>query len=375
MIKVAYDYQAFEIQSYGGVSRYCCELAQGVPHHWDFETRVIAPVHFNRYLWQSKAAVSGVYRQRNRRIYRAINRLAAGVMMRAFNPDIVHRTYYAATPAPSGATVVVTVHDMIHELFADHFQRDDPTTRLKRASVEAADLVLCNSRHTANDLMRLFGVPVGKIRVTHLAAGDALTRANAPPAPSPHGREYLLYVGQRRGYKNFEGAMRAYAQSPRLCEGFDWVLFGGAEIDNVERALFASLGLRADAVHRLTGDDDCLASAYAGAHAFIYPSKYEGFGIPPLEAMAQGCPVACSSVSSIPEVVGDAAQLFDPTDMESMRQAMETVCFDMARREWLIAQGRQRAKGFSWDRCARETAQAYREVLGMASRPGLRTST
>jgi glycosyltransferase involved in cell wall biosynthesis len=90
---------------------------------------------------------------------------------------------------------------------------------------------------------------------------------------------------------------------------------------------------------------------------------YEGFGIPPLEAMLHGCPVASAGVSSIPEVVGDAAQSFDPNDVESMRQALETICFDEQRRRWLVARGRQRAAQFSWDRCAAQTAAVYRAAL------------
>jgi glycosyltransferase involved in cell wall biosynthesis len=276
------------------------------------------------------------------RLYHWANRVASASMMRAYSPNIVHRTYYAATSAPSGAVLAVTVHDMIHELFPNYFARNDPTTQLKRASVQAADLILCNSQSTANDLMRLFDVSDRKICVTHLGVGDTLAGRTAARAAAPGQRPYLLYVGHRGGYKNFEGALRAYAYSWRLREDFNWLLFGGAPLSDAEQSLFAELQLRPDAVHRMVGDDEALACAYAGAHAFIYPSMYEGFGIPPLEAMAQGCPVASAGVSSIPEVVGDATQSFDPHDVESMLQALETVCFDEQRRQWLIARGRYR---------------------------------
>jgi glycosyltransferase involved in cell wall biosynthesis len=368
VIKIAYDQQIFSIQSYGGISRYVCELAHRVAAQPGFETRVIAPLHFNSHLANSCARTWGMYAPmrlpRSGRLYRLISSLAAGPMMRAYRPTIVHRTYYAATPAPAGAMLAVTVHDMIHELFPECFPVDDPTTRLKRASVQAADLVLCNSRSTADDLIRLFGVAERKIHVTHLGASTVIAKRSAAPASAPGQRPYLLYVGHRSGYKNFEGALRAYSQSARLREAFDWLLFGGTPLTDSERSLIASLELRTDAIHRIGGDDDMLASVYAGAHAFVYPSRYEGFGIPPLEAMAQNCPVACAGVSSIPEVVGDAAESFDPVDIGSMRQAIETVCFDEQRRKWLIAQGQQRFGLFSWDRCAAETAAAYQAALG-----------
>jgi glycosyltransferase involved in cell wall biosynthesis len=367
VIKVAYDHQTFSMQAHGGISRYICELAQGVARQPGFETCVVAPLHFNSHLAQSTSKTLGRYvhlpSPRLRRLYRWVNRIAAAPMMHTCRPDIIHRTYYASPPAPAAAVVAVTVHDMIHELFPGHFSPGDPTTRLKRASVQAADLIFCNSQSTANDLMQLFGVSAKKIHVTHLAAGELPAGRSMPALPAPGQRPYLLYVGHRDGYKNFEGALRAYASSSRLHEAFDWLLFGGAPLSDAERARFADLKLRPDAVHRSAGDDDALSRAYAGARAFVYPSMYEGFGIPPLEAMLHGCPVASAGVSSIPEVVGDAAQSFDPNDVESMRQALETICFDEQRRQWLVSRGLQRAAQFSWDRCAEQTAAVYRAAL------------
>lgn len=368
MTRVAYDHQAFTLQAYGGVSRYICELAERVALLPGFETRVIAPVHFNRHLAQGGAPRCGLHLDmrwpRTARLYRMVNRVASAPMTRAFAPDIVHRTYYDPTHVPARAALVVTVHDMIHELFADLFAAGDPTTGRKRAAVAQADLVLCVSQNTANDLMRLFDVPAHKIRVTHLGLGNSLASAatGEPPRASTQ-RPYLLYVGHRHGYKNFASALRAYARSPRLRDEFDWVLFGGHPIGNDEKQLFSALRLRPDAVRWMTGNDDELGRIYAGAQAFIYPSKYEGFGIPPLEAMAHRCPVACAGMSSIPEVVGDAAQHFDPDDIDAMQSAMEIVCYDQARRDELVAKGLERITLFSWQRCAAQTAAAYEAAL------------
>jgi glycosyltransferase involved in cell wall biosynthesis len=368
MTRVAYDHQAFTLQAYGGVSRYFCELAERVGALPSFETRVIAPVHFNRHLAQGNAPRSGSHIDlrwpRSARLYRLANRLASVPMTRAFAPDVLHRTYYDPTHVPPRAALVVTVFDMIHELFADLFPAGDPTTGRKRAAVARADLVLCISQSTANDLMRLFDVPAQKIRVTYLGVGDSLASAATPVRQrASKQRPYLLYVGHRHGYKNFAGALRAYAQSAKLRNEFDWVLFGGHPIGIDEKELFDVLELRPDAVRRMTGNDDELARIYADAHAFVYPSKYEGFGIPPLEAMAHRCPVACANVSSMPEVVGDAAQHFDPDDIDSMQSAMEIVCYDQARRDQLVARGLERIALFSWQRCAAETAAAYEAAL------------
>ena len=118
---------------------------------------------------------------------------------------------------------------------------------------------------------------------------------------------------------------------------------------------------KAHVIH-LGGGDDRLATLYRGASAFIYPSKYEGFGIPPLEAMHLECPVICSMTSSIPEVVGEAGEYFDPDDAESIRHAIERVLQSSDRRSELIALGRSRCNLFSWERCARETLDVYKRL-------------
>jgi glycosyltransferase involved in cell wall biosynthesis len=177
---------------------------------------------------------------------------------------------------------------------------------------------------------------------------------------------YILYVGARGGYKNFTNFLRAYSSSPSLRGTFGVVCFGGGEFCLSERKLLASLGLGEDKIVQLPGDDSVLAGLYSRAAVLVYPSLYEGFGIPPLEAMSFDCPVICSNTSSLPEVVGDAAELFDPSEPENIRIAIERVVMSAARTNALIALGRERIKNFSWDRCARETFTVYQRVLGIA---------
>lgn len=307
---IVFDHQIFSLQQFGGISRYFCELASRVHGSGDFLARIAAPVHYNDYLAACDASIYGVYLPmripRSGRAYRAVAQLLSPVVIRAARPSLVHRTYFGRSFAPAGVPTVVTVYDMIHELFPQNFSSTDMTSRDKRRSVEAANLVICISHSTAEDLIRIFSVPRDKVRVVHLGFSDVFSRASASRSAAKS-RPYLLYVGNRGGYKNFAGFLRAYASSSRLQSAFDMVLFGGSDFTAEERRLISDVGVRGDSVRRVTGSDVDLAQAYAGAHLFVYPSKYEGFGIPPLEAMAAGCPVACSNSSSIPEVVGDAA--------------------------------------------------------------------
>jgi glycosyltransferase involved in cell wall biosynthesis len=366
MLNAVYDHQIFALQKHGGISRYFTEIAERIPGCAPIATHVIAPLYINEYLESSSAKTSGAFvRWRFRgapRIQTAINRLLIAPMTRIAQPDLLHWTYYSPANFERGSRTVLTVYDMIHELFPGAFHPDDPTSRNKRRCVQRADHVVCISESTKRDLVRLFDTSPSKITVTPLACSP---RFMCGPGPRESGfaRPYILYVGHRSGYKGYESALRAYAASARLQNEFDFVCFGGFEFGPDEITLQKSLGLRSDAVRRLFGNDPDLARAYQHAHVFIYPSLYEGFGIPPLEAMASGCPVACSDTSSIPEVVGEAAELFDPSSIDAIRAALERVCFDRSRRARLVETGLRRAALFSWDRCAQETAAVYQKVV------------
>jgi glycosyltransferase involved in cell wall biosynthesis len=141
------------------------------------------------------------------------------------------------------------------------------------------------------------------------------------------------------------------------------VVFGGNPFGTGELSRIRHLGLSESNVKHISGSNKVLASLYKRASAFVYPSFYEGFGIPPLEAMSFDCPVACSNTSSLPEVVGDAALLFDPEDTDAIRTSIENVLTSPEIRATLISRGRERIKRFSWDRCASETVKIYRELV------------
>lgn len=368
MPTIAYDHQIFSLQQFGGISRYFCELAVRVPGIAGMSTQVVAPLYFNAHLASSTAPRIGHHRpvpfRGAGRLYRWFNRTAGPAAMRRLDPQLVHWTYFKPYEAPPGTRTVVTVYDMIHELFAKDFPASDGTSADKRRCVAAASHVICISQSTKDDLMRLFDVPPEKISVTHLGFSHAFSAPDAAPARVSHdARPYLLYVGQRQGYKGFDIALRAYASSKALRDDFDFVAFGGFAFGEPEAALLRGLGLRDGSVRRVAGGDELLAAAYRGAHAFVYPSLYEGFGIPPLEAMGCGCPVVCANTSSLPEVVGSAAETFDPASVDALCEALERVCFDDARRATLIDAGKLRAAMFSWDRCAAETADVYRRLL------------
>ena len=365
-MKIAFDSQAFTIQEYGGISRYISSLAQHLSTSPEIEARIFAHLHINAYLeFLPRNLVSGVRVPRLPKTGRAIssiNQLLARVAINRFNPQILHETYFSnISSTPKGARSVVTVYDMIHELFAAEFPKHDQTSKLKRIATQRADHVICISESTRTDLLDIFNLPKEKVSVVYLGF-DSLILAKSIDEYR-ESKPYLLYVGQRRGYKNFDGFLQAYASSSRLQSHFNIVCFGGGAFTENEKKLFSALNLSETQVLQISGSDNKLGSCYSKAALFVYPSLYEGFGIPPLEAMSLGCPVACSNNSSIPEVVGNAAEYFDAKDTESIREALERVLNSDLRRNELISFGKLRCAEFSWQRCARETLDVYRNLM------------
>jgi glycosyltransferase involved in cell wall biosynthesis len=365
-VKVAFDHQIFSRQRYGGISRYFFELASRLPADTVSEVSVVAPLHINNYLRVDSARrfTHGRYVPYTfeglSQVVGLANRFAAPLAWLGANPDIVHETYYAIKPVGRARRRVVTVYDMIYELFAEEFPDAGRVTAAKRAAVNRADHVICISENTRRDLVRLYGIDAERTSVVHLGYSMSV-EANAAKVESGERRPSLLYVGNRRGYKNFRTLLQAYGSSPILRE-FELIAFGGHRLLRDEQKEIRRLGIT-DRVRFESGSDRELAARYRSAASFIYPSMYEGFGIPPLEAMSHGCPVVCSNAGSIPEVVGDAGVYFDPNNAEDLRTALERVATTEGLQADLRARGYARIAAFSWDECAAATARIYREIM------------
>ncbi|MGV0052819.1 glycosyltransferase, partial [Mycobacterium colombiense] len=221
-MKVAFDHQTFAIQRYGGVSRYFFELASRLPSHGVPEVCVVAPLYINNYL----ALDAGRRLTRGRHVsnrfgdwwiglrqpvsvVEAMNRFAAPLAWRGVKPDIIHETYFTNKPVGKARCRVVTVYDMIHELFADEFPDAASMTAAKRAAVNRADHIICISENTRRDLVRLYGIDPNTTSVVHL--GYSNVNVDSAKSKSDGNRPILLYVGHRRGYKNFKMLLQAYS--------------------------------------------------------------------------------------------------------------------------------------------------------------------
>ena len=369
-MKITYNSQIFQMQEYGGISRYFVRLAQKLAQ--EEQVVVLASLHVNNYLSElPQGVVMGSrlcwHPKKGTSLLISAGRAIDRVMLAKASPDVLHETYYSYRSVGSPSTpTVVTVHDMIHERFANLFSQKEDTARRKLAAIKRASHVICVSENTRRDLLELHELEPDKVSVVHhgyemLRAGaDSVAYSSALSRTMP----YLLYVGDRAAYKNFRALFRAYAGSLWLRKNFRVVCFGGGGFRPDELELISELSIKPARIEQVSGGDDELAIYYQNAAAFVYPSLYEGFGMPPLEAMALSCPVICSNTSSIPEVVGDAAEYFDPETEESIRESIENVLQSSERRAELVRKGQRKCAEYSWDRCASETLEIYRRLAG-----------
>lgn len=282
--------------------------------------------------------------------------------------EVFHGTNFLAPSLRRGRSVV-TVHDLSVLLFPQYH----PWTRVLGfraffgATLARADAVITVSEQTKRDLVRMMGFPESKITVIPLAANEAFHPVSQPQTEETVTRyglqpcRYLLHVGTVEPRKNLLRLFRAFERMSRADpQGPDLVFVGGSGWRNQEfyRAVETSpVRSRVHLMGYLPEQD--LAALYSGSLATVYPSLYEGFGLPPLEAMACGAPVITSNTSSLPEVVGDAALLVDPTDVRAIEAALVRVKDDPEIRATLRLRGLQRVKQFSWDVTARRTLEVY----------------
>ena len=361
-MRVAFDEQIFAIQRHGGISRVFAELAHQFVSNPDLgvELQPVAAPLVNEYLLRDPVVARTLVVRPSRHWSASIARSLA--RRRHHGPvDIVHNTFYIprALADYPGAKRVVTVHDMIPEIFPATRRRLDFLT-VKKKYVASADHIVCVSEATKNDLLSIYGPVEAPISVVYSGVGPEFNPA-APPIPKwPD--HYLLQVGHRSAYKGGETLFRAYALVAKRFPDVRLVLAGGGPLTRQESALANALRIGGRIFQR-EGPDSLMPSAYANAAAFIFPSTYEGFGLPILEAMAAGTPMVLCQSSALPEIGGEAAEYFEPGNSEALAVKIEVVLTDSAVRKALRSFGLDRSKLFSWRNTAESMFEVYRRTM------------
>ena len=284
-------------------------------------------------------------------------------------PDVIHAPYYIrpyAMPAP----VVFVAYDLIPLKYPQYFSRREWLIfqLTMRLSLQTAQVIISTSRSTANDLERLCGVRPERIVVVPGAADSrfALQPASAVAilrAKYQLPDRYALYLGSNKPHKNLVHLVEGWRQVSGRMPGVKLVIAGHWD-PRYEQAKGRTKALNLDDKVLFAGPiaDADLPALYAGAEVFVFPSLYEGFGLPVLEAMACGTPVVCSNTSSLPEVAGDAALLVEPSDVDALSGALARVLAEASLRQEMREKGLARAAGFSWERTAREMLGVYHRL-------------
>ena len=358
-MKVFFDYAIFTLQRFGGVSNYIVNLTENFSDQVD--PSIISLFYKNYYLKNSNFADKLFFYNRVGSMIKYINKankIYFNYKLKKEIPDIIHLTYFNEKNFyASKAKQVITEYDLIKEKFYSEKYQDQ--IEYKKKLFEKVDQIICISNNTKKDLQQEYSIDASKISVVHLAVNknkDFRDRfLNLRP--------FILYVGLRQRYKNFINAIKAYASSSKLKLDFDFVCFGGGNFSKTEEDLFRKLSLDRSRIHYFEGDQLDLNYFYHKARIFIFPSLYEGFGIPLLEAMNMKCPVICSDTSCFSEIVNDAAILFDPTDIESLEFKMEKLIYDDQLLLNLKKKGNDNLNNFSWKKCADETEQLYKKII------------
>ena len=358
MLSVYYDYQIMLAQRYGGISRYIYELASRLPALGaDVSLRCI---NNHNYYFADRFGVNDM--PKHCRILRLalsyyVNKAAAALDVRRRHYDIVHPTYYYASK-PAHGKFIVTVHDMTHEKYSGIYPVSQRVIAAKKRIIPQADRIITVSENTKKDLL-LFFPDVDPAKISVIYHGASMIPADGK-FQQMDGRDYVLFVGDRRMYKNFPRFVQAITAVMSTHKDLHVFCAGGGAFTPQEVALFGEYASR---FWQGGLSDEELARAYGNALCFVFPSEYEGFGIPILEAFACGCPVVCSRASSFPEVAGDAAEYFDSLDAEDMADKVQRVIDDESLRGVLADRGRERLKLYDWDKTARGTLECYKEAL------------
>lgn len=367
-MRILYDHQAFTGKKFGGVARYFYGLMRTFR---DQNITAYSSVLFsnNQYIQSDKDfQVTPIPTLRNERfsnlLFSQINRVVSGLHILGRQYDVFHATFFHPyfLPIIGNKPLVLTYHDLIKEKFGEKYAHVDHIgTESKKKLLNRASAIIAVSHCTKNDLVEIYQVNPEKITVVYHATNFGKI------APSPDfiiqtPKHYFLYVGARNDYKNFPLFLEAFQKVHTKYPEIQLICAGGGMFSKAEKEEMNRLKIQ-NFVHFYDINDEILYRLYQNAIAFVYPSLYEGFGIPILEAFACQCPVLLSNASCFPEVAQQAALYFEPDSSISMANQMERVYQEEALRQQLIQNGTKRAQDFSPEKVAKETMAVYQKVV------------
>ena len=385
-MRLLFDYQAFELQKIGGVSRLYAEVIPCIQklgvnvsvglresdnayvHQLGLNTKPLFYAHKKyfegRKYFKGQRALTRIATRALGHYHdlRNINQEQCIKLLKRKKFDIFEPTFFHPyfLPYLSGKPFAMEVHDMIPEIFPQYFPRDDFQIVNKKKLCPLSSAIHVPSTKTKEDLVNILGILPERITVIGRGAPKIVIPEVEPMRPLDN--PYILYVGERGGYKNFSLLLRELAVIIQTNQDIKLVCTG-RQFEEDEHRLIEELGLT-NHVYYCYATYDSFYALYHHALAFVYPSAYEGFGLPILEAFVCGCPVFLNNASCFPEVGGDAAIYFDINRKGDLAEHIEAFLLASEQdKADLVARGRERAKLFSWEESAIKLSHIYKTIL------------
>jgi glycosyltransferase involved in cell wall biosynthesis len=363
-MKILYDYQMFSIQKFGGITRYFSEMIKHLPPEHQYNLALI--FSDNHHLKENKDVFKKINILPDRNFkgkyfiqekLSSINYYYSRYCISKNNFDLFHPTFYDNYFLPIlKKPYIITVHDLILFKFNDPFYTSHPRKLQMENAIKKANRVISISANTKKDIIETFNIDPGKIDVIYHGYNKPASNKRL----NNYGR-YILFVGQRSHHKNF--TIFVIAISKLLNREKDiHLICVGKPFDPGETGLLTELKITNQTM-AISVDDKSLNDLYAGALVFVYPSLYEGFGMPILEAFANNCPVCLSNASCFPEIAGNAGVYFDPYDPESISNAVEKVIYDTNFAREIVQAGKNKLPDFSWEKAGEETSSSYKKTV------------
>ena len=367
-MNVLFDGQVFSFQEHGGISRYYCELFKHFSQLEGIDPSLMIKYSNSHILPELNVVQfkhffsSHRFKGRNE-VIKFLNRMyVRNNFHKLPAPHVFHPTYYDPyfLDLLGDIPFVLTIYDMSHELYPKLFSRFDFTAENKKKVSIKANRIIAISEHTQKDIVALLNIPESKVDVIPLATNLSLPGGMKLRIPLPD--DYILFVGKRNTYKNFSFILEAMSLLPRTHASCSLICAGGGTFTAQEQNEISKFRLTGRIIH-IEADDHLLVHLYSHAQAFVFPSLYEGFGIPVLEAFACGCPVLLSNRSCLPEVGGNAARYFNPESISSLVENLSEIIKDKELAGSMRTKGFDRVKLFSWKHTALKTVETYKKVL------------
>ncbi|WP_025761791.1 glycosyltransferase family 4 protein [Dyadobacter tibetensis] len=362
MPKVLFDHQKFTSQRYGGISRYFANIIQHMTQTSEFSSVLGILYSQNHYLNPAARGLDTIlspllkHQRLNAQLYKA-NEAYSKYLVKQGNYDLFHPTYYDPYFLKVlNKPLVSTIHDMTYEKLPEYFWAQDPLTYHKRLQIERADAIIAISETTKKDLMHFHEVDESKISVIYHGIDLQEPLKFAPVTNLPE--EYLLYVGDRSGYKNFYLFIDAFKVLSHKYPKLQVILTGGGALGIADQELLRRQSLSSRIRHVHVSDQQ-LNTLYRDAQLFVYPSLYEGFGLPILEAFKANCPILLSDTPCFKEIAEDAVAYFDPYSLEDFIVQMDLLLSNYEQRKAYVTRGKVRLEAFPIEKSIAQTLDLY----------------